>query len=484
MSFAVRRWLLSIGWLFCVLAIAKHSVADETPKPPRVVKLTLSPSAPARPALKHSLVIDPYERTPGNAAQLYYRAILAFKDISGGKKFDDMAIKSNEKWSTGPCTGELRDEIVAWLNQIPKEIREDVRDATRRERCDFEHRRTELSLSRDVRAGGYEQNLRAFARMLRFQARVDLADAKFEEARESLRQLHQLGRDASSDPSIFSAMMGVSMVGFANQEIEYWIGSDGSPNLYWPLSAVPQPYIDVRPALVREVRALEKFMEFLHDSEVKMRSDDEWVRLFRNWAADNNSDFRREDGSNPLESFDALVKLHYAPAKAWLLENGYPVDKLIGMSRGQVVAIHMHRVLREISDEFIKGIYLPETEIDSYYNDLDKRMTKELEPPERLYEIVPVAKLFMPAVHPALTAQTRVELEFAGLRTLEAIRAHMAETGALPEKLEDIKVVPLPANPITHQPLGYERTESGATLTIPALGRVPVKHYELTVRQK
>lgn len=484
MSFAVRQWFLSIGWLFCVLAIAKHSVADETPKPPRVVKLTLSPSAPGSPALKHSLLIEPQERTPGNAAPLYYQAILAYQDHPTRRKWELAENKSIQKWSEGPCNREVRDELHGWLKELPTDALRYIREATRRERCDFEHRRAELAMARDMEVGIHEIKLWPLARMVRYQARVDIADSKFMDARESLRQLYQMALDASSDPEITAAMRGVSFVSYANEEIVHWIGSEGSPNLYWPLTTIPQPFIDVRPICVRQVRTLETLLAPLKDCETAQRSNEEWLKLIGEVAAETDSQGEVAANSDRIASTAALVKLHFATAKERLVDNGYDVEKLNRIPPAQVVAIYMTRSLREVTDEFLKGVYLPTEQVDPYYKAFDERIGKELDLLGRYHEVLPVARLFMPAVHTALIAQTRVELEFAGLRTLEAIRAHMAETGALPEKLEEIKVVPLPANPITHQPFGYERTETGAMLTIPGLGRVPVKHYELTVGKK
>jgi hypothetical protein len=484
MGSALRIGSLFAASLFWVLSFGNASRAEDAPKPPRIVKLALSPSAPGRPALKHSLMIEPHERTPGNAAPLYYRAMLTYKDHAIRHKWELALKKSTERWTEGPCSQELRDELRGWLKEFPTDALNYVREATRRERCDFEHRREELTMPRDIKVGLNEYDLVPLARMIRYQARVDISDAKFLEARESLRQLYQMGMDSSSDPSIIAATRGVWYVTDANEEVVHWIGSDGSPNLYWALSAIPQPFIDVRPICFRELRGLETFLAPLKDCETARRSDDEWAKVIGDIVVEANPDAQKAAPLDQIASFDALIQLHYPTSKAWLIDNGYGAENLIGKPRGQVVAIHMTRMLREITDEFAKGIYLPKDQIDAYYAALEAKIGKELDPLGRYNEIVPIARLFMPAVHPALTVQSRVELEFAGLRTLEAIRAHVAETGALPEKLEDIKVVPLPVDPITSKPFDYATTETGATLTIPALRRVPVKHYELTIREK
>ena len=43
-----------------------------------LVKLTLTPAAEPVPALRHKLLPDQWEQTPGNAAPYYYRALLSY----------------------------------------------------------------------------------------------------------------------------------------------------------------------------------------------------------------------------------------------------------------------------------------------------------------------------------------------------------------------------------------------------------------------
>jgi hypothetical protein len=103
-------------------------------------------------------------------------------------------------------------------------------------------------------------------------------------------------------------------------------------------------------------------------------------------------------------------------------------------------------------------------------------------------EVIPLASLLMPAVGIALSAQTRMERDFAALQTLEAIRAHLAETGNLPEKLSDITVLPLPVNPTTNEPFEYRLADGKATLEVPPVrkGMSPQhgKRYDLTAAMK
>jgi len=102
------------------------------------------------------------------------------------------------------------------------------------------------------------------------------------------------------------------------------------------------------------------------------------------------------------------------------------------------------------------------------------------------------ARRFPDALLPALikvqSAQTRLERKIAALRVIEALRLHAAANdGRLPDKLTDVTLVPVPDDPGTGKPFGYERDQDTATLIsqIPAeKPEVSGLRYRLTIRKK
>jgi len=60
-----------------------------------------------------------------------------------------------------------------------------------------------------------------------------------------------------------------------------------------------------------------------------------------------------------------------------------------------------------------------------------------------------------------------VQRDIDAMRVIEAIRMHAAETGQLPETLDDISVVPIPLNPATNKPFDYQLNDGTATLKLP-----------------
>ena len=78
--------------------------------------------------------------------------------------------------------------------------------------------------------------------------------------------------------------------------------------------------------------------------------------------------------------------------------------------------------------------------------------------------------LLLPAVDKVYGAQVRTERRIASLRAVEAVRLHAAKNdGKLPAKLSDLSVVPVPLDPATLQPFGYEVSGNQFKIVVPAL---------------
>jgi hypothetical protein len=477
--------LLAVG----VTAQDAVSEADQTP----VVKLTLHPAAPSKPALKYPLLPHRTELQAGNAAQFYYRAQLMFAQNQARQAYEKEYAESDERWSKEPCQGDVRDQIKKWLAQFPRGATEQLREATSREECNFDYRLRDRAGMEIISFLLPEiQEMRVFGRHLRYQARVEIAEQRYDDAAKSLQMGYRMAQDTASEPLLINGLVGVAIASIMNMEVEDWIESPGSPNLYWSLVSIPKPLVDLRPALEQEVRFPEMMFPFLKDAETLQRSPEEWQRILSEAVHQVSTNFDQpgKRTQNPLErvqaglAVTALIMRAYPVAKEELKQSGFDAERLEKMAVSQVVAIHMQRVVRELSDEFSKGAYLPTAQRDEFYAELEKRIQRDRLMGPNSREVIPIASLLLPAVGSALSAQTRLDRDFAALQTLEAIRAHLAETGALPQKLSDITVVPVPLNPATNEPFAYRLVDGKATLEVPPTrkGMSPQsgKRYEIT----
>jgi hypothetical protein len=97
-----------------------------------------------------------------------------------------------------------------------------------------------------------------------------------------------------------------------------------------------------------------------------------------------------------------------------------------------------------------------------------------------------IPRAFLPALNKAMQAEARLERKLAALRVIAALRLHAASKGELPEKLEQIKEVPLPSDPITGKPFEYQRDGPAATLSSRIPGDPPTisgLRYRITLRK-
>ena len=55
-----------------------------------------------------------------------------------------------------------------------------------------------------------------------------------------------MARHAGEAPTLINALVGMAICGIMNNELMQFIQQPGAPNMYWPLTDLPQPLIDPR----------------------------------------------------------------------------------------------------------------------------------------------------------------------------------------------------------------------------------------------
>jgi hypothetical protein len=102
-------------------------------------------------------------------------------------------------------------------------------------------------------------------------------------------------------------------------------------------------------------------------------------------------------------------------------------------------------------------------------------------------EAAEVARMLLPAIPKVQLSQIRLERKLDVLRAIEALRLHAAAHGGqLPDKLDEVKIVPVLDDPGTGEPFEYQR--DGQTATI--ISRIPGEtleaaglRYRVTIRK-
>ena len=460
---------------------AAQSAADIPPDPnqPTVIELQVAPAAEPVPALQYSLLPTPAERTPGNAATHYYRAMLIQKERPK-EYWQEYADKSRLWLAAAPGDETAKAEMSKWLGPQRNPL-EEVRAGAFREHCDWDMRLSDLRGLDTINFLLPEiQECRNLARTLQLQAHYELQGGRPGDAFQTLRAGYQLARDAAQPPNLICGLVGVAIGNIMSEELlELMQHSDA--NYYWALAALPDPLVNLRPALEAELDMPFQLFPFLKDAESADRTPDEWRRLMVECVGNLGN---LEGGGKALEGWQAelaatalLAKL-YPVAKERLVAGGFDAARVEAMPVGQVVAIHTARSIRHVYHELFKTFLLPQDEAARRLPQVREQLIAAgylgghgaaLSGQSGL----PVATVLLPGYENILTASLRLPRNLAALQTIEAIRMQAAASGGkLPASLADVKIVPAPNNPATGQPFAYtlDASTGAATLDVPPLG--------------
>ena len=92
----------------------------------------------------------------------------------------------------------------------------------------------------------------AIARVLRVKSRLEIAEGQFDEAFETITMGYRLGENMARSVLCSSTSVGNAIARMMNESVRDWIDA-GGPNLYWALAGLPNPLVDIRPALQQEM---------------------------------------------------------------------------------------------------------------------------------------------------------------------------------------------------------------------------------------
>lgn len=466
--------VLAAGLLGVAGVLAQQPTPAPEPPSIPVVKMPLRPTAAPVPALRYTLLPELRDTTPGNAVLLYYRA---FSPEWLKNWLQSDVTEAVDKAQTEPLA-ELKSrhatDLVASLRGT--QVLREVDRAARRQYCDWDlvGRAREDGISMllpDV------QGLRHFGRMLAVRARLELADGDFDKATYTLQTGMQLGRHAADAPTLIQALVGIAIANVMLNQVEEFVHTPGSPNLYWALSTLPQPFIDLRRPYQGERMLLDSllpgFREALRDPSVKPLSAAQMEELALKLAQ-----VATEAKTEAKTYLLAIALKKYSTAKEFLRRHGRTDEQINALPVLQAVMLYEVAEYDRLFDEFFKWVG------QSY--EIQRRGLDEAD--RALRELVgrlgapglSLPGLLLPAVHKVSDAGVKLDRRLCGLRCVEAIRLYAAgHDGQLPATLAAITEVPLPSDPVTGRAFQYDVSGGTATLTAPPPGHS--FKYEITI---
>jgi hypothetical protein len=443
-------------------------VVEESDDGLTVFKMTVTPAAEPTPALTHRLTLRELDAKNGNAVPYYYRAILNIERIA--KEQRDAYGEEFDQWCSleTPLEKLPLEKVRAAAAQFDAPM-EALREAAVRRDCDWDW---QLDSIRGPALFSFllpeMQQSRELSRALMLRVRLAIAEKRYDDAIDLLRINYKLAGDVAAEPLLINALVGAAEAGLGHRELVELIAAPGSPNLYWAIAELPQPFIDMRRATRFEMSSTFRVFPVMSNAESAEHSPQEWARLF----AESLRDLAPLSSGPPL--WDAttarmgvagLALISYGPAKQRLIDGGFDAQRVEQMPVGQVIAVDAGREFRQLADDMERWWYVPYPVARAHAQDVDKALSgdKFVVGFGRI-----LAQMLLPALASARDAQMRLEWQTGGLQTVEAIRMHAAAAGELPASLEEIKVVPVPENPVTGTPYQYRREGDAAIVELPA----------------
>jgi hypothetical protein len=483
-----RRWSV-LGGLILVLIFLSFiqelaaQVATDKPDDHKWLvdrSLTLTPRSAPVPALKYRLLPLTSELKDGNPVPIYLRLVHEQNDATRREWREQP-----EKWNELPLDQLPVKEAAQFLQKYAKLMKQ----------LDLGARRKNAEWNYTLDAGDPiaillpdAQWMRVYGRMLVLQARVQIAEGDYAAAAHTLQTGFAFSRHIADGPFLINGLVGLAIAGQLEEVLFDWVSRPDAPNLYWSLTALPRPLIDLRKEFEIDYSLLD--MQFPDLADLKReRAPAEWdaaLKRVRTEFARISGLEKGGDRKPPVPmaapSDPAAQSPELPAAKKYLVENlQAPAAKVDAMPPAQVLLLCMDGILNDLRDDLFKGAYLPVPQAIPVLEAAQKRLRAT-----PYSETTRIPRFLLSAIDKVILAGNRTDRKIAVLRVIEALRIYAAHhQGQLPEKLADITDVPLPNDPSTGKPFEYERDKSSGTLIatpfyppIPKLGL----RYRLTIR--
>jgi hypothetical protein len=420
-----------------VLLALPPAVRADDPPAETVIGLTVRPRAAPRPALKYQLLPEVQEMNPGNPVQGYLKCFMGQENFF----FNKNALEDRERWQTAPLeelAGKgLRDYGGVALRQAASAARLDALDWQVLLRLKKEGPNLLLP---EV------QQLRNLASALKVRFRAQVAERRFDEALASAKTLFALARHLGEHPTVITNLVGLAVANVAVGPLDEMIGQPGCPNLYWALTALPDPLVDTRRGWQGK-QAMDRWVTDLIDETAPMTE----AQLDRVTTRAQEVISLEIPGRRPqvrvfLEAW-AKDEAGVRAARGRLVEAGLDREQVGRFPPLQVILVDKKLAYESRRDDEVKLVTLPHWQAEAHLAD-HKREPEE--PWEKFLASQLLARLKVQRT------QGRLQQRLALLRTVEALRLYAAgHDGKLPAQLADVGV-PVPLDPFTGKPFLYK----------------------------
>ena len=472
----------------CLALVASALAAPASAQDVEPIRITLHPAAAPAPALRYHLLPQLHEMAPGNAAERYKLAIAEMK-------------KDREASADGVDLGDVEDWLQLPPDRLPrakarklieryKEVFRLADQAARSEICDW-------GIAERLRQKGIFavlpelQDMRQLARLLALRAREEILDGHTDRAVRALQTGFAAAKHVGGSDTLIGSLVGIAMSTVTAKELELLLSQEKAPNLYWALTDLPRPFLDMRRPLEGErigiYGTFPGLLEAANNPDAPPMKPEQ-VKASVDLLV-NEFNVGKDYPTRAAASL--WVRAKHADAKEALAAAGWPRHRVERMPHMQVALLHAMQQYDRLYDEMLKWQTFPYADALAGMQQAERGVrearAKVLSASSDV-PALPLATLFLPAIRRAWAAHVRIDRRLAALRCVEAIRLYAAAHGGkLPATLGDIKEVPVPPDPYTGKPFVYRPGKGTATLEGPPVGEKAnpgnALRYELTVEK-
>jgi hypothetical protein len=421
--------------LLAAVALAAFPLGLPAEEP--AIHLMVRPMAAPKPALKYQLLPEVRELNPGNPAQNYLKCFMEQQNFF----FSKGAASERASYLSMPLVELPADKLRQYggvaLTQADWAARLDTPDWQILQRLQTD------GLDMLVPEVG---QLRILAEALQVRFRAQVAGRHFDEAVTTAKTMFALARHLGEHPTETANLIGLSVAEQTLDTLEEMVQQPDSPNLYWALTDLPCPLVDLRKGLQGNRSLVAADLRLPQEEPMTEAQVEKVVSRLSGVM----SFARQQAGAAPRGLRTALEaqvkdpeKLHAARNR--LVEEGWKEELVRKFPPVQVILLDEKRAFEVRRDERLKLLGLTPWQIDALVGG-----EKSGSEADGLFADL------LPDILKARRAQGRLEQRVALLRHVEALRLYAAaHDGKLPEKLAEV-AVPLPDDPFTGKPFAYQ----------------------------
>lgn len=400
------------------------------------VPVTVTPMAAPTPALRYQLLPEVRELKPGNAAQWYLRCFMEQRQFFFSKEGVAQRVRYQSMTIKDLAREPIHNYGGSALSQADWGARLETVDWQVLDRVQAEGPNLRLPELEPLHLLGVSLQIRL---------RGEIARGDFDDAVRTAKTMFALARHLGEYPAVAAAKLGLKVANLALDALWEMVQQPGAPNMYWALTDLPAPLVDLRRGVQGDRTLADTELRLFRDDRAMTEGElEELVGRLSGRAGH----VRERAGLPPRDLRAALAArakddTRVAAARARLIDAGAGKLTVGNLSAVQVILLDDKREYETARDERLRLLGLKAWEA----------------------EALPGAKLsdglfaeLLPGVPELRREQGRLEQRVALLRHVEALRLFAAaHVGKLPAKLAEVGV-PLPDDPFTGKPFGYTLT--------------------------